>query len=652
MAKSATSGIRGETEGRRERLVALVLLLQAASREHPLTQERIVRELKVDEFPVTALVPRKVPAYEGNDDAVRQKFERDKSSIREFGFQIETEILEDGGSGYWIDPQSVTAPAIFFTDDETRVVQLALALCGFGRPGAFSVFSDGPAADGGLEFTNYFIPILRALHQRRALTFDYQSSSNKSRLVEPLVLDVFNGITYLVARIKGTAEVRGFRLSRLRSMPVVLPDSFHVDEPTLALAKAWRPEFSKSPKPTDVVLETNDHYAQLIVQQFPNEVAAKKKDGVYEVGLSFASQRAAMRFALEAANRVRIRRPKVLREELLTWLDQVNRGETVPADSLRFSGPATNDVLGETLRLLHAVYLADDGLRISELAKRFSLSPVHVRLIMDRLVALQPIGNQSGYLAHLQKECDDWDDVENDDSTYRADFSGMTGDEYDSSPFTWLDLFELNVALREASRVYVEPAIFSAIEKIESTVASFVQMENAASEPFLADVREAVLQHEQLKINYTSASANEPSVRIVEPREIKVLNGRIYMRAYCTMREGWRTFRVDRISGILAKSPSSTSRPADTVTNWLTEIGEAGDEVVVIVESELRWLFEPLPNAQWCVLDDGRHAVKFRISERSFLDHLMLRAGPGAVVLTPTFHDAGHELARRIAKAL
>ena len=54
------------------------------------------------------------------------------------------------------------------------------------------------------------------------------------------------------------------------------------------------------------------------------------------------------------------------------------------------SAPA-NDVLGQTLQLLHAVYASDDGLRISELSRRFSLSPEHVRLIMDRLVSLEPM---------------------------------------------------------------------------------------------------------------------------------------------------------------------------------------------------------------------------------------------------------------------
>ena len=275
---------------------------------------------------------------------------------------------------------------------------------------------------------------------------------------------------------------------------------------------------------------------------------------------------------------------------------------------------------------------------------------------MDRLVSLEPmlesVDGTGMFPAHLIKECDDWDDEENDDSTYRADFSDLPEGADEPSPFMWRDLFELNIALREASRVYTDPAIFSAIEKIENVTSSFVQIEMANNEAMLSDVTAAVRDHQQIKVLYTSALADSPAVRSIEPREVKVLNGHTYVRAYCTTREAWRTFRVDRISAIVAAGPATLERPADTVTNWLTQVGEEGEEVVVVLTSNLRWLFEPLPNAQWATLDDGRHAVKFRISDPTFLDHLMLRAGEGAVVATPAFAKAGHRLAKRIAEQL
>ncbi|MGA7835506.1 MAG: WYL domain-containing protein [Acidimicrobiales bacterium] len=649
------STIRGGVEQSRERLVALVLLLQRAWQYGALTQEEILRELMIDEYPVSAKGPRKVRAYEGQESTVRQKFERDKARIRELGFEIDTVTNDDGSVGYRIDPSSGYAPTIYFSPDEERVVRLALRFCGFGKSGAFSVFNDLPASDGGLAASNYYTPILRALNLRRTLAFDYLSGANKPRVVEPLVIDVVNGTSYLVARVKDTREIKGYRLSRMTSMPVVLPELFEIEGMDLAIARAWRPEFARSPRPFEIVVATNDSYADLLVRQYPDAVAANKPNGKVEIGLEFESPRAAMRFVLESADRVRLQSPKSLKAELAVWLRDVNRGSVPDVSALSFESSPANDVLGQTLQLLHAVYASEDGLRISELARRFSLSADHVRLIMDRLVSLEPMADFSDgtnrFPAHVIKECDDWDDEANDDSLYRADFSDLPEGAEDPSAFMWRDLFELNIALREASRVYTDPAIFSAIEKIERATSAPVQIE-MSNEALIAQVERAIETHSQIKIEYASATSDETHARAIEPREMKVLNGHTYVRAYCTTRDAWRTFRLDRMSAVLATSPASENRPADTSVNWLTQVGEEGDEVIVVLESDLRWLFEPLPGAQWRTLDDGRHAVKFRVSEERFLDSLMLQAGPGAVVVTEKYALAGHELARKIAAQL
>jgi len=646
------STIRGEVEGRRERLIALVLALLSATKAAPITQEQIVRELMIDALASSPKGPRKTRAYEGGDTAVRQKFERDKASIRELGFQIETVALDDGGTGYWVDPASAYAPTIYFTDDEARVVQLALRLYGFGSTGAFSVFGEGPAGDGGLEFSNYYTPVLRALNLRRALVFDYRSAANKSRTVEPLAIEVFRGTPYLVARVRGTDEVKGYRFSRISSMPAVLLEPFEVDDATRDIARSWRPEYSKSPTPIDVVVVTSENYRDLLLREFPDAVVASKKGSRVEVGITFDNQWSALRFVLEAAERVTLKSPKSLKADLSLWLKDVNRAHDRDGAALKFSGPATNDVLGQTLQLLHAVYLSDDGLRVSELSARFSLDPAHVRLIMDRLVSLQPLGGNYGYLAHVIKECDDWDEEATDDSIYRADFGDAGSDSDEPSPLMWRDLFELNIALREAARLYTDPAVVSAIEKIENTIRAFVHVDSATNEPLLAEVLAAVEHHEQIKIEYTSGVDESSQLRSIEPREIRVLNGRTMVRAYCTSRQGWRTFRLDRINSVVAKSPAGVGRPADPVANWLTQVGDEGDEVVAFVEPFRRWLFEPLPNAQWCVLDDGRYAVKFHVADPRFLDHLMLQAGAGAFIVTAKYRRAGHDLAQRIAARL
>jgi len=645
---------RGGSEQSRERIVALLLLLERAFLEgKPLTQEEILRELKVDEYPVSSKGPKKVLAYEGGESAVRQKFERDKKAIREKGFEIETVLLPDGQSAYQIDPSSAYAPVMHFTDDEQRVVQLALRFCGFGNSGAFSVFNDGPASDGGLEYSAYIGPLVRAMKLGRRVSFEYQSSTKKMRTVDPIHTITVDGISYLVARVSGTDEVKGYRLSRMTSMPVVSAETVVVDEATVALAKAWRPQYQKAPVPIDVTVMTNENYAALLKRQYPHAETAIKGSGKVEVGISFENPHAALRFVLGGGTRVRLTGPNSLKKELTPWLKQVNRG-TVPAlSSVVFPMRSTSDVLGQTLQLLHAVYQAPDGLRVSELATRFAMDERDVRLIMGRLVTLEPMAEvHEGRLrfpARVMKYCDDWENEDTDDSIYAAEFF----DESDEPPaLMWRDLFELNVALREALRLYDDPAIRSAIAKIEGVISDFVRVEHTVSEQLVADVNQAVANHEQIKILYLKGYEDEATERTIEPREVKELNGHSYVRAFCTTRNEWRTFRIDRISALLAKSPVTSTRPADPVDGWLTEIGESGEEAIAVVNATTRYLFEPLPGARWANLEDGRYAVSYRVVSREFLDHLLVLAGPGAVMATPAFATAGHELAKQILDTL
>jgi proteasome accessory factor C len=648
------SSPRAGAEPSRERIVALVLLLQRAYTDaRPLTQDEIVRDLKIDEYPATSKFPKKVAAYVGNDTAVRQKFERDKARIRDLGFQIETVTRPDDLVGYQIDPSSGYAPPIHFTPAERRVVATALGFCGFGKSGAFSVFNDGPAGDGGLEFSAFLTPAIRAIKVRRQLSFEYQSSVRKERVVEPLEILHEAGTSYLVAREVGAGMIKGYRFSRMTSMPVVLDERFVVDEATAELAASWRPQYQKRPTPIDVVVRTNRDYAELLVRQYQGATAASKKDGRVEVGITFDSPHGALRFVLEGAERVRLDSPKTLVKDLREWLGRVNRGKAPSASDIKFPALASGDVLGQTLQLLHAVYNSEDGLRISELAKRFSLDPDLVRSIMGRLVTMEPMvdafDGAMAFPARVIKDCDDWDHEDTDDSIYRAEF---VGDDDEPSPFMWRDVFELNVALREASRLFEDPAIFSAIEKIEEVTSHFMRIEHPRNEQLLTAVYEAVTGREQLKITYASGTSDTAEERCIEPSQVKVLNGHTYVRAFCLTRNDWRTFRVDRIGTILAKSVITENRGADPVVNWLTAVGEEGDEVVVIVEGYVRYLFEPLPGAQWASLADGRHAVHFHVADAHFLDHLMLLAGPGAVVATEKYDRAGHELANRILSQL
>ena len=254
---------------------------------------------------------------------MRQKFERDKARIRELGFDIETVTNDDGSVGYRIDPTSGYAPPIYFSARRGAGREAGAAVLRLWPSGAFSVFNDVPASDGGLEASNYYTPVLRALNLHRALAFDYLSAANKPRLVEPLVIDVFNGASYLVARVKDTSEIKGYRFSRMTSMPAVLPDPFEVErgDPGDRASVATRVRQVASTRSTSSCRPTRTTPTSWCAS-IPKPIAASKSNGKVEVGLTFESPRAALRFVLDGADRVRLQSPKSLKNELAAWLER------------------------------------------------------------------------------------------------------------------------------------------------------------------------------------------------------------------------------------------------------------------------------------------------------------------------------------------
>jgi len=68
--------------------------------------------------------------------------------------------------------------------------------------------------------------------------------------------------------VQETREIKGYRFTRMTSMPEVLNDAFEVTVEDVQVARAWRPEYARSPRPIEVVVATNEDYADLLVRQY------------------------------------------------------------------------------------------------------------------------------------------------------------------------------------------------------------------------------------------------------------------------------------------------------------------------------------------------------------------------------------------------
>jgi len=167
------------------------------------------------------------------DAAFERMFERDKEDLRRLGVPLQTVVdaANGGDIGYRIDASDATMQPINLTAAELAVLSLAVdywrdaALGTDARQAVTKVASRvqheavpelpfGARATGNREALGIFA---EALHERRAVRFEYASSSSAPavRTVDPWRIVVVNGTEYLVGRDHKADAARTFRVSRI-----------------------------------------------------------------------------------------------------------------------------------------------------------------------------------------------------------------------------------------------------------------------------------------------------------------------------------------------------------------------------------------------------------------------------------------------------
>jgi proteasome accessory factor B len=216
-----------------ERLLNLVLCLLSTS-----------RYLGVQE------IREKVPGYQdGNDEAFRRMFERDKAELREIGVPLETgsnSTFEDE-PGYRIARRDYQLPEISLTAEEAAAVVLAgrlwqqAPLAGATGSALAKLRAAGMDAEGpvGLEprvgvAEPAFEACWQAARDGRRVRFDYRTagrSEPETREVEPWGVVSWHGRWYLVGHDLGRQAPRVFRLSRVEGSATPYGDPGAVTRP-------------------------------------------------------------------------------------------------------------------------------------------------------------------------------------------------------------------------------------------------------------------------------------------------------------------------------------------------------------------------------------------------------------------------------------
>jgi proteasome accessory factor C len=152
------------------------------------------------------------------------------------------------------------------------------------------------------------------------------------------------------------------------------------------------------------------------------------------------------------------------------------------------------------------------------------------------------------------------------------------------------------------------------------------------AEELLGTLRAAAAESKQVEIDYYSFGRDERARRVIDPYAVFSAGGQWYVSGWCHRVDDERLFRVDRIA---AATPvdSSFRRPATPPELAAYHPDPADPRVTLELEPAGRWVAEQYPTEKVEELDGGRLRVTLIASQPAWLERLLLRLGPEAMVV-------------------
>jgi proteasome accessory factor C len=171
----------------------------------------------------------------------------------------------------------------------------------------------------------------------------------------------------------------------------------------------------------------------------------------------------------------------------------------------------------------------------------------------------------------------------------------------------------------------------------------------SAGEGVLESLREAVSGHHQVEIDYYAYGRDQRTRRVVDPHRVFTAGGQWYLEAYCHLAEADRRFRIDRVRALTPLDRRFDPHPAP-VEPGVYSPRDSDPRVVLELEARARWVTEQYPLESLEELDGGRCRVTLVVSERAFLERLLLRLGPAAAVVEGADGVVGAAAARVLGR--
>jgi proteasome accessory factor C len=151
-------------------------------------------------------------------------------------------------------------------------------------------------------------------------------------------------------------------------------------------------------------------------------------------------------------------------------------------------------------------------------------------------------------------------------------------------------------------------------------------------EAVLETLRDAISSRRQVEVDYYAYGRDERTRRVVDPHAVFAAEGEWYLSAYCHLARAPRRFRVDRIRTIVPLD-RTFEHPGGEPAHTVYQARRSDPRVVLELGPAARWVGERYPVEERTELDGGRLRVTLAVSERAWLERLLLRLGPSATVV-------------------
>jgi proteasome accessory factor C len=249
-------------------------------------------------------------------------------------------------------------------------------------------------------------------------------------------------------------------------------------------------------------------------------------------------------------------------------------------------------------RLLSLVpwLIAHDGVSVREAATHFGITPEQLEKDLWLLVCCGLPGHGPEHLIDIQF----WDDggrIHVIDPQTLASPVRLSADE---SVSLVLGLRVLETLPGNHDRATIQELIELLTRIARDHVADSERwvLETDISDHVRDTVEQAMATGAAIAIEYHAANNDEVTDRVVMPTELSVVDGRVFLHAWCLGARANRTFRLDRIvSAALSEeiSTGSASAPIPATDERISTSGSASDApttVVLALAPSARWLID------------------------------------------------------------